>query len=82
MHRLRLVSLWIFALLASWCSYAAGRSDIVDFYTGNQLFDFCQRGSPACVGYILGVAAARSGDSFCFPSGVIGEQVVGTVAHW
>jgi Rap1a immunity proteins len=82
MRWLRLVSLSIFALLAIGAANAAGRSDIVDFYTGNQLFDFCQGGSPACVGYILGVAAARNGDSFCFPAGVIAEQVVSTVKLW
>jgi hypothetical protein len=82
MYRLRL---WLIALgIALTASHGAmaGRSEIVDFYTGNHLFDFCRGGSPACAGYILGVAAARSGDSFCFPAGVIGEQVVGTVKLW
>jgi len=60
----------------------AGQSEVIDFYSGNQLFDFCTGGSPACVGYILGVSAARSGDSFCFPVGVTGEQVVTTVKLW
>ena len=70
------------ALLASGAAMAAEQSEIVDFYTGNQLFDLCQKGSPACVGYILGVAASRSAKSFCFPAGVIGEQVVSTVKLW
>jgi hypothetical protein len=61
---------------------AAGRSEIIDFYTGNQLVAFCQQVRENCIGYILGVAAARSGNSFCFPRGVIGEQVVGTVTLW
>ena len=72
----------LIAVPASGEAGAGGRSEIIDFYTGNQLYDFCKRGSPACVGYILGVAAAHNGKSFCFPAGVIGEQVVGTVKLW
>ena len=50
MYRLRLIALGI-ALAAS-DGAMAGRSDIVDFYTGNQLFDFCRGGTPACAGPI------------------------------
>ena len=81
MRLLCLIGLLI-AVPASGEAGAGGRSEIIDFYTGNQLYDFCKRGSPACVGYILGVAAAHNGKSFCFPAGVIGEQVVGTVKLW
>jgi hypothetical protein len=65
--------------------FAAG-----DFVDGNKLFEECQSGDDPdserwvkgslCLGYIVGVADALDGSSFCLaPNGVRAKQVVDVV---
>jgi hypothetical protein len=56
----------------------------VDWITGSQLFDACQRGDNFCLGYIMGatVSFPGHGSSFCLPAGVSGEQVKDVVNIW
>ena len=74
------------------CLAAAGDFAVGDFVDGNKLFEECQSGDDPdserwvkgslCLGYIVGVADALDGSSFCLasgPTGVRAKQVVDVV---
>lgn len=55
------------------------------FYTGNELYDKCQRQIAFCQGYIAGVAdvlSAQNGNSICIPKGVVLGQLTDVVTYW
>jgi hypothetical protein len=56
----------------------------VDWITGKQLSDDCERGDDFCLGYIMGATASFTGhgSSFCLPAGVAGHQVKDVVKIW
>lgn len=56
----------------------------VDWITGKQLFEDCQRGDKFCLGYVMGATASRAehGSSICLPAGVTGDHVADIVKAW
>ncbi len=76
-----LVALALTGLLAQG---AVAEEDQVDWITGKQLFEDCQRNDKFCLGYVMGATASRAehGSSFCLPAEATGDRVAEAVKAW
>jgi Rap1a immunity proteins len=71
------------AIVLSSLSVGGLAAEETDWFTGNSLFETCERSSgiPLCNGYIMGVVAGGQ-HPICFPQGVVSRQATDVVRHW